>query len=153
MEREPKTFWIDLIRKYFLESCAISVAGLPSREEKTKLMSEERTRIEKQVSSLGKEGLRRREDVLRRALEINERQPPEEVVSSVAIPKIKSITFHSIRRFRTDLKDKSLIDLSSTPVFTYFDHLKTNFVYVSRNLRRKRTRGFSLSFFFLRCAL
>lgn len=85
------------------------------------------------VVRLGEAGLKEKEETLEKAIAFNEREPPNELVTSVPIPSFSSIKFHNIVRYSSDSDNKQCIDLSETPVFTYFDHLKTNFAYVSRN--------------------
>lgn len=95
------------------------------------MTAEEKARIEKQIETLGEKGLKEKAKILEKAIEFNEREPPESMLTSVSVPSTKSINFHQITRFKTDSEDRKQIDLSDTPVFTYFDHVKTGFVYVS----------------------
>ncbi|KAG5896524.1 hypothetical protein JTB14_020497 [Gonioctena quinquepunctata] len=53
-----------------------------------------------------------------------------DMLTCVAIPSFNSINFHNIERFKSDCEKSSRLDLTKTPIFTYFDDLKTNFVYV-----------------------
>ncbi|XP_066250958.1 uncharacterized protein C05D11.1-like [Euwallacea similis] len=127
--KEPKSFWLEILDKYFVSNNYISVECYPSKKEQQKMAKEERERIEKQRENLGEVGLKNRKLALEKALEFNDRQPPAEMLTSVPIPSIESIKFHNISRFRSDNIDKRL-DLSKTSIFTYFDDLKTSFVYL-----------------------
>lgn len=126
---EPKAFWSKLIRKHILESKVLTVIGTPSKEEKNKLNKEEQERVDRQIKALGPHGLKQKADALRKAIEANEKEIPETLLTSIPIPKVSSIAYHKIIRCRSDLENKK-INLSSTPVFTYFDHVETDFVYV-----------------------
>ncbi|XP_023020385.2 uncharacterized protein C05D11.1 isoform X1 [Leptinotarsa decemlineata] len=128
--KEPQSFWLDILRKYLVENEYVAIQCVPSKEEQQKMAKEEKERVENQISSLTEEGLQKKGELLERAIEFNDREPPVEMLTSVAIPSFGSIRFHNIERFRSDLGKNSRLDLSETPVFTYFDHLKTSFVYM-----------------------
>ncbi|XP_017774305.1 PREDICTED: uncharacterized protein C05D11.1-like [Nicrophorus vespilloides] len=130
MMEEPKEYWVHLLKKYFIDNNMISIEGEPSIEEQQTMALEEKSRIEQQVQSLGEEGLKERVKKLESAIEFNERPPPVNMLTSVPIPSIESIKFHNIVRFKTDDAQSTLVNLSKTPVFTYFDHVQTNFVYM-----------------------
>lgn len=134
MEIEPKTFWISLLKKYFVESEVISISGVPSIEEQHRMAEEEKQRIDDQVALLGEEGLKDKGKALDAAITFNEKPPPTSMLTSVPIPSTDSINFHEIVRFSSGEKHERL-DLTETPVFTYFDHVNTNFVYVSINTK------------------
>lgn len=131
IDQEPKSYWVSLLKNYFVEAKMISIEGVPSVEEQQRLAAEEKTRINEQIKRLGKEGLKKKAEEVENAIEFNERPAPQSMLTCVPIPSTKSINFHKIIRHRTDLDEKKLIDLSSVPIFTYFDHIETNFVYVS----------------------
>lgn len=128
---EKKSYWVELLKKYFVDNQVIAIEASPSIEEQERMATEEKQRIEMQIKNLGKEGMDQKEAELLNAIELNETPPPDSMLTSVAIPRITGINFHNIYRHRTDLDDKKYIDLSNTPIFTYFDHVKTEFVYVS----------------------
>lgn len=132
MQKEPKSYWLQLLHKYFVSSNSIAIQGIPSIEEHEKMAKEEKERIEEQIKRLGKEGLKEKEKLVQSAVEHNDREAPESMLTSVPIPSIESINFHNIVRHRSDLDQRQMIDLSDTPVYTYFDHIKSGFVYVSR---------------------
>lgn len=130
MAKEPKSYWLSLLKQYFIDNKLLALEAYPSVEEQQRLASEEKQRIEEQIKNLGEDGLKRKDLELEKAVEYNERPVPDSMVTSVPIPGLDSISFHNIDRYRTDLDEKRLIDLSKTPVFTYFDHVKSGFVYV-----------------------
>lgn len=131
MAKEPKSYWLSLLKNYFVDNKLIALEAYPSIEEQQRLASEEKQRIEEQIKRLGEQGLKKKELELEKAVEYNERPPPNSMLTCLPIPSLNSITFHNIVRYRTDLAETSQIDLSKTPVFTYFDHVKSGFVYVS----------------------
>lgn len=130
MEKEPKSFWVSLIKKYFVEAKVISIRGVPSIEEQHRMAEEEKLRIEQQIATLTDEGLKQKGMKLDAAIAFNEKPPPTCMLTSVPIPSADSINFHEIVRYRTDTFDEKL-DLSKSPIYTYFDNVNTNFVYVS----------------------
>ncbi|XP_065172046.1 uncharacterized protein C05D11.1-like, partial [Atheta coriaria] len=127
---EPKSFWVSLLKQYFVDNIQLAIQGVPSIQEQASMASDEKARIEQQIKDLGEEGLKKKDEMLEKAIAYNERPPPDSMLQSVPIPSVKSISFHSIERFSSKSEDKSRIDLSKTPVFTYFDHIKSNFVYM-----------------------
>ncbi|XP_044752458.1 uncharacterized protein C05D11.1-like [Coccinella septempunctata] len=151
LRREPKSFWVSLLRKYFLDNKFIAIRCKPSKEEKQKMAQEEKERIAKQIESLGPEGLEIKKKELEKAVEFNEREPLEEMLVSLPIPEMNSIHYHNIVRLRTDSNSKRTLDLSETPVFTFFDDVNSNFVYIYALLDTKNiqpdTRNFLPLFF------
>lgn len=139
MEQEPKAFWLELIKKYFIEAKVISIKGIPSIDEQHRMAEEEKQRIEKQIADLTQKGLKKKGADLEKAITSNEKPPPTSMLTSVPIPSADSINFHDITRYSSFSVDEKL-DLSNSPVFTYFDNVNTNFVYVSR--RRFRLNDF-----------
>lgn len=57
---------------------------------------------------------------------------PDEVLANVPIPSTDSINFHHIKSYTTETSEQhSRLDVTKLPLFTYLDHVNTNFVYVS----------------------
>lgn len=131
MLKEPKSYWLSLLKQYFVDGKLIALEAYPSIEEQQRLASEEKQRIEEQINRLGEGGLKQKENELEAAVNYNERPPPNSMLTALPIPSLNSISFHNINRYRTDLEERQQIDLSKTPVFTYFDNVKSGFVYVS----------------------
>lgn len=128
--KEPKSFWVALMKKYFVDNNYVAVQCIPSKDEHIKMAEEEAERIKQQINLLGEEGLKREEKLLEDAVKFNSRDPPVDMLTSLPIPSLESIKFHDIKRYRTDLYDVQQIDLSKTSVYTYFDHIKSEFIYV-----------------------
>lgn len=131
MLKEPKSYWLSLLKRYFVDGKLLALEAYPSIEEQQRLATEEKQRIEEQVKRLGEEGLKQKAIELDAAVDYNERPPPNSMLTCLSVPSLDSISFHNIVRYRTDLEERQQIDLSKTPVFTYFDHVKSGFVYVS----------------------
>jgi Zn-dependent M16 (insulinase) family peptidase len=128
--KEPKSFWVALMKKYFVDNNYVAVQCIPSKDEHIKMAEEEAERIKQQINLLGEEGLKREEKLLEDAVKFNSRDPPVDMLTSLPIPSLESIKFHDIKRYRTDLYDVQQIDLSKTSVYTYFDHIKSEFIYM-----------------------
>lgn len=129
--KEPQSYWLEILRKYFVENKYVAIQCVPSKEEQANMAKEEKERIQAQIERLDEEGLKKQEEALEKALEFNDREPSNDMLTCVPIPSLSSIKFHNIVRYSTDSDKKQPLDLSETPIFTYFDHLKTSFVYVS----------------------
>lgn len=107
---------------------------MPSKSEMEAYTAQELERIEEQKEKLGAEGLERKAEELADALEHNDRMPPVELITSVPIPDINSITYHPIRRYcnRSDASECERFPgaLEKMPVRFQLDDAKTQFVYI-----------------------
>lgn len=72
LENEPESYWINLLKKYFVDAPMIVVKGIPSIEKQRALTQEEEKRTAKQIEKLGTDGLERKEIELQKAVEENE---------------------------------------------------------------------------------
>ena len=89
-------------------------------------------RIKKQREALGIEGLKKKEEILDKAMKKNEEAAPEQMMSSVMIPDGSSIKFHAVTSYRTtDSHQLEHFDLKKMPVTFQFDQISSNFVYLS----------------------
>ncbi|XP_063241639.1 uncharacterized protein C05D11.1-like [Bacillus rossius redtenbacheri] len=131
METEPEQFWAQLVRTYLVEAPRVTVRGAPSLKEQLDMAESERRRVEEQRRRLGQDGLRAQADRLKAAMFENEKPMPDEMLTSVPIPGIESINFHSIQSFTTDSAEQHpKFPLADVPVRMHLDNLRTNFVYV-----------------------
>ncbi|XP_971907.2 uncharacterized protein C05D11.1-like [Tribolium castaneum] len=128
--KEPKSFWVSLMKKYLVDNNYVAVQCIPSKDEQMRMAEEEAKRIKEQIDSLGEEGLKEKGKLLEDAVTFNGRDPPADMITSLPIPSLKTINFHDIKRYRTDLDDRQQIDLSKTNVYTCFDHIKSEFIYL-----------------------
>ncbi|XP_060831851.1 uncharacterized protein C05D11.1-like [Bombus pascuorum] len=131
LETEPESYWLNLLKTYFLESPFVLVKGIPSLEKRHELTEKEKDRVAKQIENLSKEGLQEKEKELQEAIAKNDIPVPDEILSSVPIPSTHLINFHYIKSYTTESsKQHSRFDVSKLPFYTYLDHVNTNFVYM-----------------------
>ncbi|XP_022918722.1 uncharacterized protein C05D11.1-like [Onthophagus taurus] len=129
MLTEPKSYWLSLLKRYLIDNHVITIQGYPSQSEQASMAAQEKARIEEQIKNLGEKGLEEKEKELNDAIAFNEKPAPESMLTQVNVPSINSIFFHDIVRYSSDEKSPE-IDLTQTDIFTYFDNVKTDFVYI-----------------------
>lgn len=123
--------------RYFLDAHRVVVKCKPSASMRERLEKEENERIEKQVASLGEDGLRRAAEALEAAKAENDVSCPPEVLTSFPIPDISTISWipvSSVQNRSTsevvaapngaDLQRHLAADSSKVPVFVEFDSVK-----------------------------
>ncbi|KAK1127835.1 hypothetical protein K0M31_003327 [Melipona bicolor] len=131
LETEPESYWLNLLKTYFLDSPSVLIKGIPSLEKRHELTEKEKNRVVKQIENLGKDGLQQKEKELQEAIAKNDIPVPDEILSSVPIPSTHLINFHYIKSYTTETnKQHSRFDISKLPFYTYLDHVNTNFVYM-----------------------
>lgn len=69
---EPVTFWINLLKTYFIEKPYAVVLGYPSKTEHKIRSIMENERIENRKAALREEGLKEKKEILDRANEENQ---------------------------------------------------------------------------------
>lgn len=79
--------------RYFVSSSYAVVYGKPSAKLAEKLETEERGRIEKQIVTLGPDGLAVRAKQLKEAQAYNGRPIPEEYFNSFPLPSVQNISW------------------------------------------------------------
>lgn len=72
MEAEDLTFWTGLVKKYLLGGANVTVRGVPSVAEQQRMAEEEKERVSHQRTTLGAEGLQKRDEMLTQAMQQNE---------------------------------------------------------------------------------
>ncbi|XP_076642310.1 uncharacterized protein C05D11.1 [Halictus rubicundus] len=131
LEMEPESFWLDLLKKFLLDSPLVIVKGIPSLEKRHELTEKEKERVAKQIKDLGDKGLQLKEKELENAIAKNNVPMPNEMLSSVPIPSTDLISFHHIKHFTTEsIEQNSGFVLENLPFYTYLDHVNTNFIYM-----------------------
>ncbi|XP_078049942.1 uncharacterized protein C05D11.1 [Augochlora pura] len=133
LEMEPESFWLDLLKKCFLDTPMVFVKGIPSLEKQRELTEKEKERVAKQIKELGEEGLRLKQKELEDAIANNNVPVPDELLDSVPIPSTDLISFHQIKSYTTETSEvdqDSRFILSRLPFYTYLDHVNTNFIYL-----------------------
>uniref|UniRef100_A0A1B0CSX6 Putative zn2+-dependent endopeptidase insulinase superfamily protein n=1 Tax=Lutzomyia longipalpis TaxID=7200 RepID=A0A1B0CSX6_LUTLO len=96
-KEKDEGFWIDLLKKYFVDTKIILVKAVPSIEEQQRMSKEEIERIERQRADLGVEGMNTKGDELAEAMAQNEIPPPTEMLTQVPIPGTDAIKFHPVK--------------------------------------------------------
>lgn len=71
MGTESETYWLHLLKKYFLDSPLVIVKGTPSLQKRYELTEKELKRVVKQIEDLGEEGLQQKEKELEEAITKN----------------------------------------------------------------------------------
>ncbi|XP_031827679.1 uncharacterized protein C05D11.1 [Nomia melanderi] len=131
LETESESYWLNLLKKYLLDSPLVIVKGIPSLEKQHELTEKEKERVIKQVNDLGEEGLRLKEKKLEEAIAENNVPIPNEMLSSVPIPSTDLISYHHIKSYTTGSTEQDpRFIITEQPFYTYLDHVNTNFVYM-----------------------
>ncbi|XP_055692741.1 uncharacterized protein C05D11.1-like [Lutzomyia longipalpis] len=131
-KEKDEGFWIDLLKKYFVDTKIILVKAVPSIEEQQRMSKEEIERIERQRADLGVEGMNTKGDELAEAMAQNEIPPPTEMLTQVPIPGTDAIKFHPVKVYRSGGKDNNTtgFDVDNLPVYAEAYDMHTNFVYM-----------------------
>ncbi|XP_071568866.1 uncharacterized protein C05D11.1 [Temnothorax nylanderi] len=130
LENEPKCYWSNLYKKYFVDTPMIVVRGTPSREMLKIFLEEERNTKIDRIHEFGMLGLARNDILFFQAISENS-HIPDEVLESIPVPGTDSIDFHHITSYSTEtLEQHSEFDVTQLPFFTHLDHADTNFVYM-----------------------
>ncbi|KAG8934411.1 hypothetical protein FRC02_010045 [Tulasnella sp. 418] len=143
--------WTDLLTKYYISNPYIAVQAKPSADLAAKLEREAKARIEEQKAKLGPSGLQQLAKLLEDAKKEHEKEIPKELLTSFAVPDVKSIRWIDVQSTRNDptknepgnnaiIKtvtqlDKHIAnDKTEIPFFIEFDHVQSLFVTVSAYL-------------------
>ncbi|KAG8964007.1 hypothetical protein FRC03_002291 [Tulasnella sp. 419] len=143
--------WTDLLTKYYISNPYIAVQAKPSADLAAKLEREAKARIEDQKAKLGPSGLQQLAKLLEDAKKEHEKEIPKELLTSFAVPDVKSIRWIDVQSTRNDptknepgnnaiIKtvtqlDKHIAnDKTEIPFFIEFDHVQSLFVTVSAYL-------------------
>lgn len=129
LQEKKIEYWLDLLRKFFVDGKSVTVRAVPSIAEKEKLAKEEAARLEQRKVELGEDGLALKGKELEEAMAENDTPPPLEMLTSLPVPSTKSIKFHQFEIFRKSEKNSKLL-LNEIPFYIEAYNLKTNFVYV-----------------------
>lgn len=122
LQEEKLSYWLDLLRKYFVDNKSVTVRAVPSIAEKEKLAKDEAERVEQRKVEFGVDGLAQKGKELEEAMTENDKPPPLQMLTSLPVPSTKSIAFH---------KFEIVKKLQEVPFYIEAYNLKTNFVYVT----------------------
>ncbi|KAK7023550.1 hypothetical protein SK128_010061 [Halocaridina rubra] len=139
LTQETDEYWLNLIRKYFINRPSVVIRGVPSISEATKLQEDEKTRIEARKEELGEENLKIWADRVENAQHINDIPPPSQMLQSVPVASVAGINFHPINAYNNHLsfdtqigvsrpKPEVLQLISNLPVKFQLDDINSNFV-------------------------
>ncbi|KAK3088334.1 hypothetical protein FSP39_017783 [Pinctada imbricata] len=132
MKTEPEAYWKNIIQTNFIDKPHVVIIGEPSQSLMESMGKEEKDRVARQREELGEEGLEEKGDTLENAMEENEKEAPESLLTCVDVPDVSKIHFHPI--FPTSNLDKASANknnkfpLSNIPFRFQLDDLSTNFV-------------------------
>jgi len=142
--KQPVKYWYNLIEKYLLTSPSVTIRGVPSMAEAERLEQAETERLDARRKVLGEDGLKELDDKVIQAKETNEIPPPSEMLSSVPVPGVEKINFHSLRAYdnHVNLVAPTLptinvndpeevpasLDLSQLSINFQLDDIQSNFV-------------------------
>ncbi|XP_043275299.1 uncharacterized protein C05D11.1-like [Venturia canescens] len=132
LAEEPESYWLNLMNRYLIEAPMVVINGIPSCEKQKELSDIEKKRVAKQIETLGKEGLEKKAQELQNATMKNKAPIPDEMLSSVPIPGTDSINYHPIKSYNSETSEQHpRFDVKKLPIYTYLDHVNTNFIYMS----------------------
>lgn len=131
LQQNKVDYWINLLRKYFIDNKNVVIRAYPSIAEKEKLAKEDAERLELRKIELGDEGLAKKGKELSLAQEENDKEPPLAMLTSLPIPSASKIVFHQFDVIRKSDNKQKMIDLKQFPFYVEIYDLKSNFVYVT----------------------
>ncbi|XP_073242896.1 uncharacterized protein C05D11.1-like [Porites lutea] len=140
LQKETVDYWVAVLKNYFSKSSSsVVIIGEPSSKMMTEMSETEKKRVAEQIATLGEEGLKSKRQRLEKATDDNEVAPPPEVVTSLPVPSISSISFHPIKMFSNRRQDGCShsepeavkFPVSEIPYAFQLDHVSTLFVKLS----------------------
>ncbi|KAL5012223.1 hypothetical protein ScPMuIL_010774 [Solemya velum] len=134
LKKETGTYWVDLLNQFFCGKSNVVIIGEPSSTLMEDMASTEKARVAEQRSRLGEEGLANKAKVLENAIQDNEVEPPEGVLTSLPVPDVSSINFHPIKSSsnKTETDDSNPgFPLADIPFRFQLDDTHTNFIQIS----------------------
>uniref|UniRef100_A0A915MEI2 P-loop containing nucleoside triphosphate hydrolase protein n=1 Tax=Meloidogyne javanica TaxID=6303 RepID=A0A915MEI2_MELJA len=114
---EPATFWHSLFSETFTQNC-VCVIGTPSKEAVDELMEKEKTRLARQVKLFGKDGLKKKAEILANAIAENKAKQPTSDV-------LKDLIVKDLEKFRLISVESTV--LKGWPIHTTWHEIKSDF--------------------------
>ena len=121
------SYWLDLIDDIFNRHFYVAVEGIPSLELSKNITTNEANRIEKQIETLGEEGLKRKAEELAAALD-SQTLPGDDVLEKIPLGDVNQIQFRHILTYNRTHNTDNLIDFSSIPLKIQIEDVKSSFV-------------------------
>ncbi|XP_037046641.1 uncharacterized protein C05D11.1-like [Bradysia coprophila] len=134
LAKAPKSYWINLIDDYFVDTAYAQSIGIPSKAELDRLTKENEELVPKRKAKLGPEGLKKKAEELADAIAINSRPVPDSVITSVPVPSIGDIDFFDVEIYRTNDDNANQpegLDLDSWPIYAEAYDCRTNYIYIT----------------------
>ncbi|EPS43054.1 hypothetical protein H072_2916 [Dactylellina haptotyla CBS 200.50] len=142
LEQWTEEEWRSYIKKWLVDNPHVSVIGKPSAKLAEKIKNDEKDRVQKQIESLGEEGLKKLAEKLEQAKKDNDPEIPIDVLRGFKTPGVESIKFiHSTSGtaglatsegpHATNIQNILDGDKPSTnplPLYLHFEHVPSNFV-------------------------
>ncbi|KAF2069702.1 hypothetical protein CYY_008979 [Polysphondylium violaceum] len=138
--KKDQDYWLDLLETQILNNPCLTVKGLPSQEEASRLVDQENQRVEKQISSLGEAKIKELGEYLEQCKTFNDRPADPAIIANIQTPSADSISFFSIDTVINDKPvngtkqeetlSKYLVDSNATkiPFSIQFDHISSPFI-------------------------
>lgn len=132
--------WRSYLQKWMVDAHHVSILGKPSCALWNKIKADEIARVKAQQESLGEEGLKKLAEKLKAAQDENDREIPEEIISSIKVPSTESIHFFETTTARSGLAKKlgasenriqKIVDANENglPLFIHYEHIPTSFLH------------------------
>ncbi|KAG0191477.1 hypothetical protein DFQ28_011725 [Apophysomyces sp. BC1034] len=146
LSKYTKSDWLDVLKRWYIESPHLIVLGKPSADLAEQLIKEERERVEKQRVDLGEKKLAELQQQLEEAMAANDVSLPNEVLDNFQIPPVSSIDFINVLSAtsngnETTLTAKNIVqehvdrdNKADVPLFIQFDNIKSQFVKISAHV-------------------
>ncbi|KAL3870528.1 hypothetical protein ACJMK2_038582 [Sinanodonta woodiana] len=135
MKSKPDQFWVDLLVCFFINKPHVVITGEPSKALMEEMGKTEAERVALQQKALGEDGLKKMEEILEKATEENEKEPPDSIITDITVPDVSKIYFHPISPYSSHRKDAANINpnfpLADIPFQFQLDDIHTNFVQIS----------------------
>ena len=100
LRTESKDFWLNVIKKYMLESNFVLVIGKPCQTLMKSMGEEDKQRVEERKKQLGKKGLKDLKIKVENAIEENDEcELPDDFYDSLQVPSLENIQFKQLKQF------------------------------------------------------
>lgn len=88
--------WSALLDQWLVRNARVAVSGKPSAKMADRLKEETKALVEKRKKEFGEEGLKKLDEIVKDAQQINDREIPKDMLSQFEIPDVNSINFIAV---------------------------------------------------------